>query len=254
MINIENAKKEFLEYVKNYDSTNPNIHRKIYHSLRVMECSKAIAESLNLNEEQVDLATLIGLLHDIARFKQYKIYNSFSDKNIDHGDNAIKILEEDNIIRKFIKEDKYDDIIKNAIRNHNKFKIQDGLDEMSLVYSKIIRDADKLDIFYEGVEMFWETEEEKQIISQDSISKDYLEKVKLQECILKTTQKRSLLDRVVFIITLIFDINFKYSFKYILENDFVNKILDKFVYEKDSTRNQIEIIKKSAIDYINQNL
>ena len=73
MIDINKAKSEFMEYVKNYDQDNPRIVLKISHSFRVMEQSKKIAESINLDEEQIELATLIGLLHDIARFEQMKV-------------------------------------------------------------------------------------------------------------------------------------------------------------------------------------
>lgn len=254
MINIENAKKEFLKYVENYDSNNSNINRKIYHSFRVMECSKYIAESLNLTNEQIDLATLIGLLHDIARFEQYRIYNSFSDNNIDHGDFSIEILEKENLLRKFIKDEKYDYIIKTAIKNHNKFKIQDNLDEECLMYSKIIRDADKLDILYEGVHIFWETEEEKSQIEKGVISDKYFDSIKTHKSVLRNGKIEFLIDNVVFLLTLVFDINFNCSFKYILENNFIDDILDKFNYENDKTKNQILEVKKHVNDYINQNI
>ena len=80
MIDLEKAKNEFIKYTNNYDLTNSHITRKIYHSLRVMEVSKKIAEDLKLTQEQIDLATLIGLLHDIARFEQRKRYGTYYDK------------------------------------------------------------------------------------------------------------------------------------------------------------------------------
>ena len=86
------------------------------HSIRVMEISKQIAQGLNLNEEQVKVATLIGLLHDVARFEQFTKYRTFNDnESIDHGDYGVAILEKD--IRKYIKTDKYDPIIKKAVKN-----------------------------------------------------------------------------------------------------------------------------------------
>ena len=74
MIDLSKAKSEFIKYTNNYDLNDSHITRKIHHSLRVMEASKKIAENLNLTKEQIDLATLIGLLHDIARFEQRKRY------------------------------------------------------------------------------------------------------------------------------------------------------------------------------------
>ena len=70
MIDIEKAKNVFKEYVKKYDDTNPKIKMKIIHILKVAENSKKIATDLNLSEEDIVLAELIGLLHDIGRFEQ----------------------------------------------------------------------------------------------------------------------------------------------------------------------------------------
>ena len=43
--------------------------------------------------------------------------------------------------------DQYDNIIKKAIYNHNKYKIEENLNDVELLHRKIIRDADKLDNF-----------------------------------------------------------------------------------------------------------
>ena len=256
MIDIEKAKNEFMKYVSGYDITNPNIDRKIYHSLRVMEYCKNIAESLNFNKEEIDLAILIGLLHDIARFEQYTLHQTFSDykSGFDHGNIAVEILEKDNFIRKFIKDGKYDEIIKVSIKNHNKFEIEEGLDDKAEVYCKIIRDADKLDIFYEAIEMFWSTDEETQDIETGIVSEEYLNYVIKENPILRDGKKRSKLDAVIFVITLIFNLNFKYSFKYLLENKIVEKILDRFEYKNEKGKNQVEEVKMIAVNYLKKNI
>ena len=81
MIDIENAKRVFKEYVKDYNPNDGKIALKISHILRVTQKSRELAEELNLNEEDTDLAELIGLLHDIGRFEQVRIYNTFYDKD-----------------------------------------------------------------------------------------------------------------------------------------------------------------------------
>lgn len=251
MINLEKAKEEFIKYVSNYDSTDSNISRKIGHSLRVMDLSTKIAKSLNLSKEEIDLATLIGLLHDIARFEQYRRYKTFSDKkSIDHGNLGVEILEKDNFIRKFIEENNYDEIIKVAIKNHNKPQIEEGLEEPYLTYAKIIRDADKLDIFYEAVEMYWKSEEEIKEIENGEISEDYLEKIRNKEIIVRDTKKRSKLDAVVFTLTFMFNINFKFSFEYILKENFIENILGKFNYNSSEVKIQINEIENVLKEYI----
>ena len=68
-------------------------------------------------------------------------------KKIEHAEFGVKVLFEDNLITKFIEDRKYDNIISKAIYNHNKFKIEDNLNDIELLHCKIIRDADKIDNF-----------------------------------------------------------------------------------------------------------
>lgn len=93
MINIEKAKNAFKEYVKEYDINNPKIKTKISHIQRVVVMSRKIAQDLKLDEENTELAELIGLLHDIGRFEQVKRYNTFVDRiSVNHGELGVKIL------------------------------------------------------------------------------------------------------------------------------------------------------------------
>ena len=61
--------KEFEKYIKNYDLNNKEIKKKYLHSYRVMNLSKKYATLLNYNKHDIELATIIGLLHDIGRIK-----------------------------------------------------------------------------------------------------------------------------------------------------------------------------------------
>ena len=159
MIDLENAKNELKKYISNYDLNNPEITRKVGHSYRVAEISKRIAKSLNLEQEEIELAELIGLLHDIGRFEQQTIYKTYDDiYSIDHGELGVKILENNEYIRKYIENSQYDKIIKTAIFNHNKYEIEENLEQKTILFCKIIRDSDKLDILYEAIAMFWKDE------------------------------------------------------------------------------------------------
>lgn len=251
MIDLNKAKQEFLKYVNNnYDIQNIHIEMKREHSLRVMEASNNIAKKLDLCQEDIDLATLIGLLHDIARFEQYTKYKTFRDSiSIDHGDLAVEILKKNNFIRNFIDTDMYDYIIFKAIKNHNKYKIEEGLNDRELLFSKIIRDADKIDIFYEAYVMFWKEIEEE--IEKSEISKDVEESFKKYEPIKKkSNQNRTYIDKVLIVIAFIFDMNFKESFIIIKNEDYINKILDRFNFEKKESMQLIEEIKDIANKYI----
>ena len=244
-MDIAKAKKEFIKYTNNYDIQNEHIARKIGHSIRVMEISANIAKDLKLNNEQIELAKIIGLLHDIARFEQWKRYETFKDsKSCDHGDLGVEILQGNDFIRKFVEENKYDKIILTAIKNHNKYKIEEGLTEEELLFSKIIRDADKLDIMYEGVEMLWKDEQEIKEIEQSDITQEVYNQF-ISEQTINRIYSRLPADRLLCFIGFIFDINFKYDFIVIKKEDYINKILDKFNFkQKEKFTNIREIANK----------
>ena len=85
-ISREHVKRVFQEYTDLYDSTDEKIRLKIYHTYRVAEICERIAQSLSLSKEDVDLAWLLGMLHDVGRFEQLKRYGTFSDaQSIDHA-------------------------------------------------------------------------------------------------------------------------------------------------------------------------
>mgnify|MGYP003206900974 FL=1 len=116
MIDITRANLAFEEYIKNYDIKNKMIKLKVDHIKRVSKIAKQIAINLNLSREDIELAELIGLLHDIGRFEQVKRYNTFWDqRSVSHGLLGVEVLFEDNRIRNFIISDKYDKIIITAI-------------------------------------------------------------------------------------------------------------------------------------------
>ncbi len=239
MIDLEKAKNEFIKYTNNYDLTNSHITRKIYHSLRVMEVSKKIAENLNLNKEQIDLATLIGLLHDIARFEQRRRYGTYYDKkSVDHGDLAVELLEENNFIRNFIETDKYDDIIKVAIKNHNKYEIE-PLDGESLLQAKIIKDADKIDIFYQLAHQF---AKDKNAIENSEISEDYIKQLKQGKCIFRNADE-SAIDELVLITSFIYDIHFDSSLKLIREENYIGKMFEQFDFDEKTQKQVDEILE-----------
>lgn len=249
-IDIEKAKKEFMEYTSRYDVQNDNIDRKIWHSIRVMEVSKQIATKMKLSQEQIEVATLIGLLHDIGRFEQYKQYQTFSDLNsFDHGDYGVEILNKD--IRKYIENDKYDEIIKKAIKNHSKFEVEEGLSEEELLFAKIIRDADKIDIMDESIHIFFKGREEQ--VNKSILNDKVYEQFK-NNSIIKREKNLKLenIDSIASVIAFIYDINFKETLQIIKENDYINKILDRYNLQDKETKQKIQEMKNIANEYINK--
>ena len=130
MIDFKHAMNTFKKYLENFDSQYGKIDLKIRHTYGVVKASEYIANKLNLNNEDIELAKLIALLHDIGRFEQIRQSDSFIDnKDMDHAILGNDILFKDNLIRDFVKDTQYDNTISKAILNHNRLYIEDGLTE-----------------------------------------------------------------------------------------------------------------------------
>lgn len=76
-IDFKVAKAAFEKYLDEYDRTDDKIHLKIVHTYCVVDAAEEIATRMHLREEDVQLAKIIGLLHDIGRFEQIKRFHSF---------------------------------------------------------------------------------------------------------------------------------------------------------------------------------
>lgn len=229
----------FDKYVSNFDMTDPDINYKYYHSYRVMDASVLIATKLNLSESDIHLAKIIGLLHDIGRFEQDRLYNSFKDSKMDHGNYGVEVLKENNVLDYFnINKEDYEVVYK-AIKNHNKFKIEDGLTERELLFSKIARDADKLDILYVlGQEKY------KKILHQDEekISNSLKESFfNNQSGNIKDIKSNN--DGLIITFSYIYDINFKETLEIINKEKYYDKIYQR-INRKD--------IFKPYLNYINK--
>ena len=230
--------KEALELFNNYydkfDKTLWGVYMKYDHTFRVVDYAKKIARSINLNDEDYDLACKCALFHDIARFKQWQEYNTFEDKlSFDHGDEGYNILKELGVD---------DEIILTSTKYHNKYAVETN-DERTLMFCNITRDADKLDIMMKQNK---ECNDEEFILPEDIIESFRNNKLTYNKIETESSDVCNILRCVAFI----FDINFKESFKIIKETDIVNKkfdvILEKF--DNEITRE----LKQICNEYIDE--
>lgn len=232
---------EFKKYVNRFDLTDENLLRKYLHSIRVMNYCIQIAKSLNLSEKMVEVAGIIGLLHDIGRFEQWKNYKTYSDlKSINHAKLGEDILRKNNYIEKYNVEHENIEIILRAISEHNAYKISEKLEFDEETMCKIIRDADKLDI----LETQCNSIKSEEICHKEGI--EYIYKKELYY----SSNKDNEADYVIRSICFIFDINFKYSFKYIKDNNIIEKKLQvlKNHCPKDINLTEIEAFINQYID------
>ncbi len=230
----------FDNYYNQFDQNIKEIKDKYFHTMRVKDFCETIAKYLNLNEKDNNSALITGLFHDLGRFIQWRDYQTFKDeKSIDHADLAVKILKENNVINS----DENKNAIYNAIYNHNKKGIIKNFDELSIILSKIIKDADKLDIINQYVLNILTFKE-----CNVPISKKVRESFYNHELINNQDVNN---DNDVTIRTLgfIFELYFSYSFNYLKENNIIDKL-----YQNVSNKKLFEEYFTEIKNYIEKRL
>lgn len=252
MINIQKAKQELKKYISHYDIENERIKVKIAHIERTSVRAKEIAKSLNyLSEEDIQLAELIGLLHDIGRFEQVKRYDTFVDKNsVNHGELGVQILFKEGLIRNFIKDEQYDEIIKKSILNHNRSKKDiEFSNEREELHSRIIRDADKTDIIYTltiaDKEVVWGKADLSKEKMTDEIYREFMEDKQINY-----NNRNTAVDMLVSHFAYVFDFNYQYALQIIKEKRYFEKIYNRFKFDDKETEDRMKEIDKIVRQYL----
>lgn len=259
MIDILKAKKSFKDFLNQYEYKNHvSFNLKVVHTYHVAENAKEIAEKLKLNQEDIELAELIGLLHDIGRFEELKVTKELNSLKFNHALYGTKMLFEKGMIRNFIEDSQYDGIIKSAIENHSKLAIEKGLDERALLHSKIIRDADKLDNYRvkkeEKIEAIFPTRVSKKEDMEESLLSDKVYETVMNKKCVNIHDRVTPLDFWVCILAFTFDLNFDVTYKIVKENDYINILIDRFDYKDKETEDKMENIRKIVNEFINKKI
>ena len=252
MIDLLKAQKAFQKYISHYDMDIPSIRLKVIHTYKVMECSEYLCQQLHLSKEDTALASLIALLHDIGRFEQWMRFQSFADyKTIDHALFSSQLLFQDGLIREFIDDDCYDMIIQHAIEQHNRYQIEEGFDERTLLFIHLIRDADKLDNFRvkeeEKIENILYVSLEE--VNQENISPEIYQQFSHQELIYAPYRKTHI-DMWLSYIAFIFDLHFIESIQYIQKYHWVERSFDRLHPIQSEVYQQYLTLRQVALDYI----
>ncbi|MBN2412845.1 HD domain-containing protein [candidate division KSB1 bacterium] len=147
---ITDLKEWFTHYVQTFKYGNRELKQntilKEEHTLLVCHEMQTLAEQLGLTTNERRLAEIIALFHDIGRFEQFARYYTFVDKQSEnHAELGVKILRNYGVLDQF--EDSTSNLILRTIRYHNRAVLPPDETETCLFYSKLLRDADKLDIW-----------------------------------------------------------------------------------------------------------
>ena len=252
MVDIAKAKQEFEKYLDEYDREDEQIRLKILHTYGVVKYAGEIAGRMGISKEEQELAELIGLLHDIGRFEQIRRFHSFEPGTMDHAVYGAELLfGGENMIRRFISDDSYDDVIRVAIEKHSDFRLEGIHDENAFFHAQLIRDADKLDNC--RVKLEASVEAMLGVSGKEAgdglISPAVWESCLRRESVLSSDRKVPV-DYWVSYLAQYYDINFPETCEIIEEEDFITRIAGRLTYPERDTREKIRILTEDLNRYM----
>lgn len=207
------------KYIKSFYTKDTlvqeHIELKEQHTYLVAKYCRELAQQLEFREHDVILAEMIGLFHDIGRFRQFKIYKTFNDrKSENHSLLGLKEIADLDLLDKLATEDL--DVFKFAIANHNAIEIDSNGSDRQQLFSRIIRDADKIDIYRVLEPTLLESGNEGY---SEIFAKAFLEGKQCDYTYMKTIEDRKLV-RLLWL----YNINYKWSMEQILSQGHFMKI------------------------------
>lgn len=251
MLDYNAARAVFEEYLDGYDRENDKVRLKIIHTYGVVAESTKIARRMGLGQEDIALARIIALLHDVGRFEQLERFDSFQPDTMDHAAYGVQVLFGEGMIRRFVPEDAWDNIIRTAIAKHSDFALDGIEDERTLLHARIIRDADKLDNcrvkLVDALETFMGAGAED--IGAQSISPKVRADALDGRSIL-SGDRRTLMDYWVSYLAYFYDLNFRESLDIVEENDYVRRIARRIPYTNPETARTMEELTERLVAYV----
>lgn len=247
---VEKYKFWFRQYAGQFKTGsqdyNDNIRLKEEHSFRVCREIRDVGIELKLNDSALNLAEISALFHDVGRFEQYQRFGTFLDfHSLNHAELGVDILEREKLFSEI--NTATADILKKAILYHNRAELPADADPQVLFYSRLLRDADKLDIWRVVTEYYGRADRKRNglielgLPDNPGVSSEACKD--LEQCtIVKAAHVKNLNDFKLLQLGWIFDINFEPSFRRIKKRRYLEKIYDHLP-KSDAVKHVYQIVQ-----------
>jgi hypothetical protein len=250
---LDYLKGWFKQYVASYyelsgDGVKPII-LKVQHTERTCKEIVFLGRESGLSNEDLLLAETAALFHDIGRFPQWKNYATFNDSaSEDHALLGLEVISKNKILMNLRAGDRK--LIQTAILHHNARNLPPDLSRRQDLFSRLLRDADKLDIWFlvinelEGCGNLVETLTGA-IPMSNSINRRIVTEL-MERKIPDFTSVRNRNDMILLRLGWVFDLNFAVSCREVLARHYVQRLCRKLPDRKD-----IKEVEKSLVSYLN---
>lgn len=226
-----------------------NIALKEEHTSRVCANIRRIAREESLDAGRVALAEAVALFHDIGRFPQYRRYGTFKDSiSVNHAVLGAELLIQGGVLDKFPRNDQV--IVIQAVRHHNAFAVPAFLDAESAQYLRLVRDADKLDIWRVFLEFYRLPEGERASAVSlgfpdlPACSPEVIAALCRRELV-RLAWVKSLNDFKLLQLSWVYDLNFPASFRMLVERDYISG-LEAALPPHEEVRQAVQAVREFA--------
>jgi len=226
---FKHLKQWFSGYVATFGDLDPdglrNIHLKEEHTLQVVSCMEALAAGEQLDETETLIALTAALLHDVGRFPQYRRWRTFRDSESDnHARLSLEVIRCEGLLDHLPVAEHL--LIEEAVRFHNLLVLPEQIASPTDRYIRLIRDADKLDIWRVFLEYYRLPEEQRASAvglgfpDLPEVTPACLEALS-DGRIVRLDQTRVLNDFKLLQISWVYDLNFATTRRLLLERDYL---------------------------------
>jgi len=255
---VQDFKQWFDDYVAGFygddEFINANIELKDKHSKRVCQEMNYLTRELGLADNQKRIAEVIAIFHDIGRFEQFIKYRTYNDpRSINHCKLGLEVLRKTEVLKDVDPEEKK--LIQMAIGLHGRRELPSELNGDKLLFSQLIRDADKIDIYYVVTSYYKQyLENPDEFKLEVELPDEPWYSVQVVENILKGERidYRNLQtwnDMKLCQLSWVYDINFSATLKRIKEKGYIELICSYLPQEPD-----IEKVQQKILSYIDERI
>ena len=254
--------KKFRAWVDDYvagfygndEFINANLKLKEEHSRRVCEEIMYLAEELGLSDNQRRIADVIAILHDVGRFEQFVKYRTYNDsRSVNHCLLGVGVLRRKKVLEQVDRKSR--ELIEKAIEYHGLMELPADLEEECLLFSKLIRDADKLDVFYVVTEYYKQYRDnpeefmlELEFPDEPGYSAEIVEGI-LCGRLIDYGKLRTINDMKLCQLGWVYDVNFTATLKRIKQRRFLEKIFDFLPKTED-----IDKVRGKILEYVDSRI
>ncbi len=255
--NLQILKRRFADYVRGFYAQDPEFNSavslKAQHTQRVCRNIAMLGNRLYLSAEDLLTAQIAALYHDVGRFRQYAVYGTFKDSaSENHALLGIAEMEKDGLLEGV--EDKTRELVTSAVRWHNTLSIPQNMDDTHRFFARLLRDADKLDIWkvftehYEKRKTHPNKTVELDLPDDDGYSNKVVTDLKNRE-VIRMGDLKSLNDFKLLQVSWVYDVNFKPSMERLLEKGYLDRLAASLP-DTDEIRSAIDAARDYCLSFM----